>query len=119
MSGLRVGDFIRFASCSACGRDAMPEGRKVIFIHFEVMTTYLRRRQCAVLHGGLAVQSRRVPLHPKAPLCAASGGRLHAGAAPHSTALPSRSAGSALSPRGRAHLPVLSLCITSRVGVAA
>lgn len=119
MSGLRVGDFIRFASCSACECDAMPEGEKVIFIRFEVMAEYLRRWRHAVFYGGLAVQSRRMPLCPEAPLCAASGGRLHGRVGPCSTALPSRSAGSTLSLWGRAYLPVLSLCIADREGAAA
>lgn len=119
MSGLRVGDFVRFASCSAFGCNTMPEGGKAIFIHFEVMAEYLRRWRRALLHGGLAMQRCHTPLSPKVPLCAASGGRLHGGVVPCSTALPSRSAGSTLSLWGRAHLPVLSLCTAGRQGGAA
>lgn len=119
MSGLRVGDFVRFASCSACGCNAMPEGGKGIFIQFKVMADYLRRCQRVLLHGGLAMQSRYMPLCPKTPLCAASGGKLHGGVDPCSRALPSRSAGSTLSLWGRAHLPALLLCTTGREGVTA
>ena len=116
MSGVRVGDFVRFASFSAFGCNAMPEGGKGIFIHFEAMAEYLRRWRRALLHGGLALQSCHMPLSPKVPLCAASGGRLHGGVGPCSTALPSRSAGSTLSLWGRAHL---SLCTAGRQGGAA
>ncbi|GJF24816.1 hypothetical protein SHO565_53800 [Streptomyces sp. HO565] len=119
MSGLRLGDFIRFASCSACGCDAMPEGEKVVFIRFEVMAEHLRRWRRASLPGGLA-QSRRMPLCSEATLCgAASGGRLHDGVGPYSTAQPLRSVASSLSLWGRIHLPALSLCSAGREGVAA
>jgi hypothetical protein len=97
----------------------MPEGGKGIFIHFEVMAEYLWRWRRAVLHGGMAMQICHMPLSPKVPLRAASGGRLHDGVGPCSTALPSRSAGSTLSLWGRAHLPVLSLCIAGQQGGAA
>lgn len=112
-------DFIRFADCLACGRGAMRQGEKAIFVCFGAIAEHLRWSWRAVRHGGLTVQSHRMPLCPEAPLAAAPGDGLRGGVAPFSTAPPSRCAGSTLSLWGPVHLSVLSVCAPGREGVAA
>lgn len=129
MSGLRVGDFVRFAGSPGVGRVAAVEGENVQVGFFEsiaepvAQTQRIAARLCTPvsLAGQVAAaQSGWILPCPEASLPAAPGSKSHGQVGAFSTALPSRkSAGNTLGLLSRTRLPVLPLCTAGREGVAA